>query len=205
MSWNVHEMPSEIDELTKTIELFKADLAALDVREVVRKHITTGTPVVLNADDYYELRRDVASHFGLHPNAVVLVGSCRMGFALKHERRWQSALPGSDLDLALVSADRFDDYWDRVFQYARSDLAWTRTRRFSWFLRVLFRGWIDPRSLPTGPRFSEAKAWADFFDGLMRSRRFGPRRISARLYRSWDRLEAYQEIMVRSCAKEHGA
>src|ERR1700730_200590 len=103
-------MSSPSSESSERVEEFKADLAALEVREIVRKHITTGMPAAIHAEEYYELRRDVAAHFDLHPNAVVLVGSCRMGFAVVQKKRWRPALAGSDLDLALVSADRFDDY-----------------------------------------------------------------------------------------------
>ena len=191
-------------EQSESVEQFKADLAALEIREVVRKHITTGMPAAIHADEYYELRRDVAAHFDLHPNAVILVGSCRMGFALKPEKRWQPARAGADFDLALVSADRFDDYWDRVFQLARSDLAWRKSAEFRRFVWFLFNGWIDPRGLPPGRKFEQARAWVSFFDGLMRSRRFGPRRITARLYRTWERLESYQEKMVRLCMKDSG-
>lgn len=184
------------------VQGFRVDLASLDVREVVRKHITTGMPVVISTVDYYELRREVAEHFDLHPSAVVLVGSCRLGFSLRREKRYTPAQSGSDLDLALISAERFDDYWDRVFEYARSDAAWKTSKKYQRFVRMLFEGWIDPRGLPPVPRFEEARLWTEFFDNLMSNRRFGPRRITARLYRSWERLECYQEIMVRSCANE---
>jgi hypothetical protein len=198
-------MSSGASEHSRRLEQFKADLSALDFREIVRKHITTGMPAAIHEAEYYELRREVASHFELHPNAVILVGSCRLGFVLKPRKRWRPARKSADFDLALVSADRFDYYWDRVFHYAKSDLAWRKTHAFRRFAWHLFHGWIDPRGLPPVPKFEQAKAWVRFFDNLMRSRRFGPRRISARLYRTWDRLEAYQEIMVRSCANEKGA
>ncbi len=197
-------MSSAASEHSSRVEQFKADLAALEVREIVRKHITTGMPAAIHTDEYYELRRDVASHFDLHPNAVILVGSCRIGFALKPKKRWRPARAGSDLDLGLVSANRFDDYWDRVFEFARSDLAWRKSEEFKQFVWYLFNGWIDPRGLPPVRRFEQARAWVSFFDALMKSRRFGPRRITARLYRTWDRLECYQEKMVRSCVKDIG-
>jgi len=161
-------------------------------------------PAAMHPDKYYELRRDVASQFELHPNAVILVGSSRMGFALKPEKRYQPAHTGSDLDLALVSADRFDDYWDRVFLFARSDMVWRKSKEFRQFAWFLFNGWIDPRGLPPVPRFAKAKEWVTFFDELMRSRRFGQRRITARLYRTWDRMESYQEKMIRLCIKNAG-
>lgn len=189
-------MSTSAPDHERRVQEFRAALTALEIREVVRKYITTGMPAVITEYDYYDLRRDVAKEFQLHPNAVILVGSCRVGFSLKPEKRYAPSQSNSDLDLALVSVERFDDFWDRVFHYAKSNPSWDQRGRFE---RSLFDGWIDPRWLPPVPRFTEAKRWAEFFDSLMRSRRFGIRRITARLYRTWERLESYQERMVQRC------
>jgi hypothetical protein len=177
-------------------------LAVLDVRDFIRKHITTGMPVEVGPDDYYELRRMVAKEFGLHPSAVILVGSCRTGFSIRPKIRYRQARPASDLDVAMVSREQFDTYWDGVFDYARADAAWKQTRDYKKFVSMLFNGWIDPRGLPQVRTFTQSQKWVAFFDKLMQSRRFGPRRITARLYRSWDRLESYQEIGICSCHAE---
>lgn len=110
----------------------------------------------------------------------------------------------SDLDVALVSLERFDVYWDGVFAYSRADRAWKGSREYRTFAKMLFEGWIDPRGLPNVLRFKQAGDWTNFFDNLMQSRRFGRRRISARLYRTWSRLAAYQEIAVRQCIASLG-
>lgn len=185
----------------RLIQLFQADLKNQNLprEDLVRKHITTGTPTEVSRDEYFELRNLVAKAFGLHPNAIVLVGSCRQGFSIAPKKRWNAAHSGSDLDLAIVSTERFDVYWDDVFAYSRVDRAWQRSRRYKRFVGSLFRGWIDPRWLPPVPRFEQAAHWVDFFDTLMQSRRFGTRRISARLYRTWLRLDAYQQISVEKC------
>jgi hypothetical protein len=197
-------MPAEASPHEERVRQFQADLAALEVREVVRKHITTGVPVEITAHDYYELRRTVAKEFKLHPSAVILVGSCRQGFSIAPTKRYRAARPRSDLDVVLISAERFDYYWDGVFQYARVDAAWKQTKEYKEFVRMLFNGWIDPRGLPSVHRFDEAKRWVSFFDQLMQERRFGERRISARLYRTWDRLESYQENAVLQCRTSLG-
>ncbi len=186
------------------VERFRSDLRALDPTDVIRKHITTGTPVAISDDAYFDLRTLVAAEFTLHPSAVVLVGSCRLGFSIAPKKRYRRARPNADLDLALVSQERFDSYWDDVFAYARHDTAWKRSSEYWEFVRMLFNGWIDPRGLPNVPRFEQATRWTDFFDTLMHSRRFGRRRISARLYRTWARLEAYQELAVRRCVNALG-
>ena len=196
------EMSTISAEHESRVQRFRSDLAALAVRDFIRKHITTGVPVVITSDDYYELRRLVAEEFNLHPSAVIVVGSCRTGFSIRPKKRYHQADPASDIDVAMVSREQFDRYWDGVFEHARSDKAWERTRKYKAFVRMLFNGWIDPRGLPSVPTFSQAQQWVTFFDELMQSRRFGPRRITARLYRNWERLESYQEITVSSCHAE---
>ena len=186
---------------SEQVAVFKADLMHLSITEVIRKHISTGQPHAFSQVEYYELRSAVAKEFQLHPSSVVVVGSTRVGFSLNPKRRYQIVSPNSDIDVAIVSQERFDDFWERVFRYARADLAWSPNK----FRARLFKGWIDPRYLPNTPTFEAAEQWVRFFDGLMRSRKFGPRRITARLYRSWDRLEAYQERSVLSCKLSPGS
>jgi hypothetical protein len=195
-------MPTVSAQHESRVLRFQADLAVLKVRDFIRKHITTGMPVEVGPDDYYELRRMVAEQFGLHPSAVILVGSCRTGFSIKQEKRYHQADSASDLDVAMVSREQFDRYWDGVFEHAKFDKAWKRTRTYKEFVRMLFNGWIDPRGLPSVPTFAQAQEWVAFFDNLMQSRRFGARRITARLYRTWERLESYQEKGISSCHAE---
>ena len=197
-------MPAKPDEHTARVNHFRSDLVTLRPTEVIRKHITTGVPVFLAEEPYFRLRSQIATEFDVHPSAVILVGSCRTGFSIAPRKRYNEARPYSDLDVAVVSQDRFDHYWDGVFGYARMDTAWRQSRQCKKFVKMLFDGWIDPRGLPNVPRFNPALRWSVFFDGLMQSREFGPRRISARLYRTWSRLEAYQEIAVRQCLANLG-
>jgi len=187
------------------VAAFQADLANAELRDVIRKHITTGDPVILDRDTYYQLRRAVADKFGLHPSSVILVGSCRTGFSLKPEKRYAPVSPSSDVDVAVVSPGLFDSYWDSVFQRSLGGGGWINSggnRGGKRFISDLFKGWITPRDLPNLPSFSDGRVWAEFFDGLIKQRTCGYRTISARLYRSWERLEAYQRIMVSHCRND---
>lgn len=186
------------------VEQFCADLKVLNTKEVTRKHITTGLPALLNEDQYFTLRSVIADEFDVYPSEVVLVGSCRMGFSIAPRTAYREAHSASDLDIAIVSQERFDDFWDGVFTYATSNIEWKGSNEHKEFVRMLFNGWIDPRGLPNVDRFKQATRWTSFFDGLMQSRQFGSRRISARLYRTWMRLEAYQEQSVRKCVVNLG-
>jgi hypothetical protein len=192
-------MPAPTEKHEDRVKRFCADLELLKPNDVIRKHITTGMPVYLDEEQYFDLRSRIADEFKLYPSEVVLVGSCRMGFSIAPKKRYREARRNSDLDVAIVSLDRFDNYWDGVFAYAANDAAWKRSKEYRHFVRTLFNGWIDPRGLPNVPRFEQAVRWTSFFDTLMQSRQFGSRRITARLYRTWMRLEAYQEKSIRQC------
>jgi hypothetical protein len=187
------------------VVLFKRDLQHQPIKDIIRKHITTGDPAVIPRDVYFDLRRRVADRFDLHPSEVVLVGSCRLGFRLKRKgrngERYTPVQLTSDVDVAIVSARLFDSYWDRVFDLVRRNRDWP-VGRGRLFARDLFNGWMTPSQLPNLPQFNDAVSWAEFFAELSRFRTCGMRTIQARLYRSWHRLEAYQEVMVTECRNE---
>jgi len=188
--------PGNTDE---RVQQFQSDLRAMELPKVIRKHITTGSSAVLADSTYYELRNQVADYFGLHPACVIVVGSCRMGFSLKPDKRYTPFGNTSDVDVAIVSRERFDSYWDLVFDHWQADRMWTKSRKYRRFLRELFKGWIWPRCLPPSTRFRQALEWVEFEDRLGRERFRGLRSVGARLYRSWERLEAYQAIHVQDC------
>ena len=78
---------------------FQRDIVDLHLIDVIRKHITTGNPVTIDSATYFELRRRIAGRFQLHPNQIVVVGSSRLGFSLKREKRFAERQP-KDVDVA---------------------------------------------------------------------------------------------------------
>lgn len=197
-----NELKLEIVTHADRVVSFQRDIAELNLVDVIRKHITTGDPATLDPATYFELRSRIAGRYQLHPNQVIVVGSSRMGFSLKPEKRFTERTP-KDVDIAVVSEPLFNEYWDMIFEQVRHNRQWaTSSRRNQRFVRCLFAGWITPEELEPIPSFRPAREWAEFFDELTRKRICGIRRINGRLYRSWDRLEAYQEIYVAACKRE---
>ena len=186
----------------RRVDQFKKDLSTLSVHDVIRKYITTGTPVGLSESLYFELRREISNEFGIHPSSVIIVGSRRTGFSIVGYKRYREFRNGSDIDVSIISQTKFDFYWDEVFKYSQSDLTWLKSKGHYDFKKMLFDGWIDPTGLPAVNRFIEETRWQEFFDGLMQSRKYGNMRISARLYRNWERLEEYQKKMVLECQRD---
>lgn len=185
------------------VDEFKTSLLAHDLTDVIRRHITTGEPVALKGEEYFRLRRVVAHEFSLHPSAVVVVGSCRLGFTLKKVRghSYRPLRNDSDVDVAVVSTSLFEMMWDAVFAVTYANRNWP-LERGNRFTRDLYSGWIAPGSLPASPPVEPIVRWSEFFERLTRERICGLRTISGRLYRTWDRLEAYQRFMAQRCLNE---
>lgn len=199
-------MTSTVGNVDSRIGRFRDDLASdVELTTVIRKHITTGEPAAIDGAAYFELRRQVADAFKIHPNSIVAVGSSRTGFSLKQKgepkARYRPFGSGSDIDIAVVSPLLFQSYWDGVFGLVRENQSWTLDNGKT-FARDLFCGWVTPQDLPSLPRFEHARVWAELFDSITRSRICGIRPIKARLYRDWMRLEAYQERLVAICRSE---
>lgn len=189
------------------LQAFLHDLGR-PAQEIVQKHILTGVPAALTPDEYFSLRHEVAGHFCIHPVEVVLVGSCKTGFSLrdKPERgrpRYSFVEQGSDLDIVVVSERLFGEVWDAVFDYGCTSSAYRTSPEATQFRNMLFHGWMDPRGLPPGRNFALGDRWVQFFDGISRDRRFGNRRATARVYRDWSRVAAYQQIAVKQCQRAH--
>jgi hypothetical protein len=201
-------------EMTETADVrvaaFQAELAEISgpVTNFIRKHITTGTTVGITDAAYFELRRQIAERYRIHPSAIVVVGSMKLGFSLKAKSK-QHGVAGvrflpfdgdSDVDVAVVSTSLFDSLWDEFFRLsgprAQSVLQDEQRQKA---LVGLFSGWISPADLPPSSSAKVAESWRVFFDRLTRARICGVRTVKGRIYRDWARLEAYQALMVHEC------
>jgi len=180
------------------IARFKRDLGIVPVATMVQKHITYGGCHILSDDQYFDLKVAVAEKFDLHPSEVLIVGSGKLGFSIAPTKRYRPFSDTSDIDVALVSAQLFDNFWADVFQFKAERNFW---RKESAFNDYLVRGWIRPDMLPPAQRFRRAKEWWDFFSELSRKLKINLK-IRAGLYRAWPFLERYQSVCVGQCQSE---
>src|SRR4051812_13102203 len=96
---------SPMDERCRErLDRFRDDIrAGHDPPMMVRKYILQGGSFLLNDDDHFAIRNEVATNFSLHPNEVFLVGSSKLGFSIAPSKRYKPFGDTSDIDLALVS------------------------------------------------------------------------------------------------------
>jgi hypothetical protein len=175
---------------------FKADLTHRTSAYMVRHYTTFAHPAVLTERKYFELKSDIADKFKIHPSEIVMVGSGKLGFSIKPQKRYELFGDESDIDIAIISPTLFDTVWQIVFDYAQTDADAIWERKTS-FIEYLFQGWIRPDKLPQSYLLEFAKDWWKFFNTLTRTYKSFP--IKGGLYKSWYHFERYQSRAVDAC------
>lgn len=185
------------------IDHFKTDLSHnRETGFMVRKYVIMGDCYKLNLDQYIDLKGEVAEHFKINPNEVVLVGSAKLGFSIAPKKRYTPFNEDkSDLDIAIISPQLFDRIWFQVFRYWSDGNRWPEWDQFTSYL---FRGWIRPDKLPPSRRFEIRDDWWGYFKSLSQQGKYGPYDMAAGLYKDWGFFEAYQSICIEKCKRIRG-
>lgn len=178
------------------LEEFRGDLVALEPQLVVQKHITFGDTQVLTRTQHFALRHAIAAEFDLHPQAVVVVGSAKLGFSIKPQRRYGPFGDDSDIDVAIVSRRLFRRYWEGLQNYVDQGGYWERQNKF---LRKFFDGWIRPDLMPPEAMHAPTSEWWEFFRSLAQSKNSGGYKVTAGVYFDWQSLDRYQVRAVEEC------
>jgi hypothetical protein len=129
-------------------------------RQAVQKHLTYGPCCLLSSDVYFELKREIAEQFKLHPAEVLVVGSAKLGFSIVPKKRYRFFNDESDIDVALVAPQLFEQVWAEVYDYWYGGAYWDQ---HDTFCSYLFQGWIRPDKLPP---FDRAAKWWEYFREL---------------------------------------
>lgn len=188
-------MPQVEELITK----FKLDIRNLSPIDIVRKHIISGDCYILTSEKYFDLRSEVAEHFNIHPNEVLVVGSGKLGFSIAPKKRYTPFGNESDIDVAIVSSYLFDQMWQAAYKYSKDMGAWDTKIIFEGYL---FQGWIRPDKFPPSRQFNISAEWWEFFRVLTNRNKYGDYGIKCALYKSWYFLEQYQEICARECKEQ---
>lgn len=191
---------------------FKSDLQQLTAGEMFDRYVTPDECRGPTDVDHNALRGRIAERFQVDVPSVVIVGSAKVGFTLRHKKAKgdQPARPmfspfyeGSDVDVAIVSNRIFDEIWKDCLQFWHSsgysdDYGYWRGRGID-FRAYHFRGWMRPDKLPSGGRFTYRNEWFDFFMRLTSERAAGDYPITAGVYREDYFLRTYQQIALEQC------
>ena len=147
-------------------------------------------------------RNEINVALGVAADAIRIVGSARLGFSLKPHNNLRQFTETSDIDVAIVNPDLFDQLWIALLTaaYPRSPVTersggWLRERK-----NELYTGWLSPTESKLDRKLYGAKAEpvlnfsVRWFDALKKASGHCPRaheNIGGRLYRTWGHLELY--------------
>jgi hypothetical protein len=198
---NDYPFSTSINELNEDVrarlDRFKADLPHSSAEGMVIKHILMGDCYILDHDEKYNLCSAVSQQYGVRPERVYVVGSGKLGFSIARQKRYRPFGIESDIDLAIVSEDLFDQIWMEVVRYDAQHLDWSE--RKSKFRRYLMNGWIRPDALPPADSFPRTREWWRFFEQVSNRTMDGRFKVNAGLYRTEAFLEMYHVRAVASC------
>ncbi len=200
------------------IARFKSDLCKLPTEDVFARYIAPDYCAGLTQVDERTLRERIAGQFKIQTEHVLIVGSAKLGFTLRHKPArepdeedrpaFSPFSENSDVDVAIISSDLFDNIWKRCFEfwhtsgYGNAPAYWPGGRQFRDYI---FRGWMRPDKLPSEGGFRYRAEWFDIFRRLTSERAAGDYKIAAGLYRESYFLERYQYIALNECRASMGA
>lgn len=168
---------------------------SISVSEIVKQYIIFGTPFIFKDDEslYYQLKKKIANHFTISSiNSIMVVGSSKLGFSISPLKDFRNIQDDSDIDVAIVDNEIFDNFWERVFEYNIEITSRTEKEdnNYRKFLEYFFKGWMRPDLLPFG--FIGKNEWFDFFNSIS-YKEFDGRKVTAAIYRNEYFFKKYHE------------
>jgi hypothetical protein len=182
------------------------------IETVVREQVFKGTPFVFREQPEIldVLREHLRGSFKLQKDNVIVVGSAKLGFSLNPYNFPRQFSEDSDIDVLVVDHELFDEVWMTLlkWQYPRRGVnlggeegKWARVRR-----KELYWGWFVPSAIRfRGLSFTDtlrpirdiSTEWFNCFQSLSQYPEFVSRKVSGRLYRTWDHALLYQADGLR--------
>lgn len=195
-----------------TLDEIKKDLRDLTSKQFYTKHIIRSDNWYLqnylgkNPDEVIGLLDDyrliISENMGVSMNSIMMVGSGKIGYSLSppdlaHPEKTklfqpfnddESVRKVSDLDIAIISNDIFQEYW-KLF---RKSFKMKYITTYSHVYQELYRGYINERNIMEveGCR-KEWNKTASISKKRIHDELYFIHDISFRIYRSWEDFEDY--------------
>lgn len=170
-----------------------------DNRYIVQKYLCNGISPILTNEQLFEIQYNISKQFNIHPNEVILTGSAKLGFSLAPQKLFNEFNDDSDVDIAIISSNAFDEFWQDLLNFniniqSRTD---KEEKDYRIFQDYFFRGWIRPDKFPF--KYEKKKKWFDFFNDLTNKiYEYGEHKISAGIYKNFATFELYNIKNIES-------
>lgn len=187
-------------DIDNRVEKFKANLESYEHEEViVQKYILHGTPYIFKNDEdkYFDLKREIATHFSEHYSNIHMVGSAKLGFSIAPKKLWKPFTIESDIDIVIVSTKLFENLWGGLHEFNIGLTSRTKAEddTYKRFLDYFFKGWLRPDLFPF--KYPVKTQWFEYFKSISYNK-YGPQKITGALYHSFNFFEKYHVQNVAS-------
>ncbi|WP_405339661.1 hypothetical protein [Fibrobacter sp.] len=156
--------------------------------------------------DKIDLFREIVSNsFNVSFYSVKMVGSAKVGFSLSPKKDFKSFGAGdmlgnySDIDIAIVSDQLYNDYWQNFRDSCNQNYNFPSPRLFERVSSSIYKGFINDKDIREIPEMR--KKWdekADAATANLQRRLLITHPITYRLYRNWNDLQEYQLNGIRA-------
>lgn len=196
-------------------EMIKKDLLSLDTHDFYIKYIVKSNYWYFS--DYLHIPNDevldildrfkeiVSQNFHISFHSLQLVGSAKTGFSLSPKKILMpfhdesDTQKASDIDIAIISENLYQYYWDKMRQTKKIHYYKTFYQRLA---ISIFRGYINDKVLmEISPIRKEWLSVVSPINKLLQDELRIVHPITYRIYRSWEDLEEYQIIGIEKVKK----
>ncbi len=197
------------------LDLLKKDLTTMSVEDFYVKYILKsknwyftecchleGVELIDKIDLFREI---VSNSFNVSFYSVKMVGSAKVGFSLSPKKDFKSFGAGdmlgnySDIDIAIVSDQLYNDYWQNFRDSCNQNYNFPSPRLFERVSSSIYKGFINDKDIREIPEMR--KKWdekADAATANLQRRLLITHPITYRLYRNWNDLQEYQLNGIRA-------
>ena len=156
-----------------------------------------------NRGRYLDFKNKISAELHVHPKNIEVVGSARLGFRLKSEKLGEPFGADSDIDVAIVSSNLFEEAWlQLIFIENKMWHELTPKERINIMecKGDIYWGYIRPDRITTRIKFS--RWWWKIFEQLSSREEYGGRKIRGRLFKSWKHVQRYYCYSVQCLMEE---
>lgn len=196
--------------MSYSIETIKEDLTRLNDRDFYLKYIVrsenwyfenvlghSSQDTVKISDDF---RMTVSEELGISFNSIMIVGSSKIGFSLSPNKLFLpfsvdgSTRKISDIDVAIISVDIFEQFWDlfRDSYSSKYSSLYRGNEKDSGIYCEIYRGYINEKKIQS---IDECRrVWTELCGESKKKlseNLYIRNEVTYRIYRSWEDFEEY--------------
>lgn len=176
--------------------------------EVVEQHLIAGLPYVFREAPraFQDFAETLSRQFRTPIEDVSVIGSGRIGFSLDPDKFGTPFHARSDLDVIVVNPEMFDLAWIQLCRVGRRRLSLDPRVKSAFEVHRannVFFGFIVPEALPGILTISTL--WFNVFRQIgFGIRVLAGRKVTGRLYRTWEHVRVHQRYSLDAVATKFG-